>query len=181
MTKPIPGGFGEWIQKNSSLTPRHGSHIAAVLKEFGIIKDTFGKKPIILKFSRLITKNWSGNDPNVAGPQLNRYANDQMSKQVIENNINEIIDTIQLTLNVKKHLPTLILIFSAIDVLAWLNLPHANADVTRKGKEGDVREIWKFDCLDPHHNSKHIRIESVVITNCSQSSDHGTISVFSLI
>jgi hypothetical protein len=50
MTNPIPGGFGEWIQNNSPLTPRHGSHIAAVLKEFGIIKDSFGKKPIMLKF-----------------------------------------------------------------------------------------------------------------------------------
>jgi len=50
MTNPILGGFGEWIQENTSLSPRHGSHIAAVLKEFGIIKDTFGKKPIMLKF-----------------------------------------------------------------------------------------------------------------------------------
>jgi len=50
MTNPIPGGFGEWIQNNSSLTPRHGSHIAAVLKEFGVIKDSFGKKPIMLQF-----------------------------------------------------------------------------------------------------------------------------------
>jgi hypothetical protein len=31
-------------------TPRHGSHIAAVLKEFGIIKDSFGKKTIMLQF-----------------------------------------------------------------------------------------------------------------------------------
>ena len=50
MTNPIPGGFGEWIQKNSSFTPRHGSHIAAVLKQMGIIKDSFGKKPITLQF-----------------------------------------------------------------------------------------------------------------------------------
>jgi len=50
MTNPIPGGFGEWIQNNSSLTPRHGSHIAAVLKEMGIIKGSFGKKPIVLQF-----------------------------------------------------------------------------------------------------------------------------------
>ena len=50
MTKPISGGFGEWIQNNSSLTPRHGSHIAAVLKKIGVIKDSFGKKPIMLKF-----------------------------------------------------------------------------------------------------------------------------------
>jgi len=50
MTNPIPGGFGEWIWDNSQFTPRHGSHIAAVLKEIGIIKGSFGKKPIILQF-----------------------------------------------------------------------------------------------------------------------------------
>jgi hypothetical protein len=55
-----------------------------------------------------------------------------MSKQAIENNINEIIAAIQLCLNAKKHLPTLILIFSTIDVLAWLNRPNANPDVTGK-------------------------------------------------
>jgi len=50
MTNPIPGGFGEWIRNNSSLTPRHGSHIAAVLKEIGVIKESFGKKLIMLQF-----------------------------------------------------------------------------------------------------------------------------------
>ena len=50
MTDPIPGGFGEWIQDNSQFTPRHASHIAAVLKEIGVIKKSFGKKPIILQF-----------------------------------------------------------------------------------------------------------------------------------
>jgi len=55
----------------------------------------------------------------------------KMSEQAIETNINELIGAIQLTLEAKKHLPTLILIYSAIDVLAWLNRPHANLDVTR--------------------------------------------------
>lgn len=50
MTAPIPGGFGEWIQDNTPYTPRHGSHIAAVLKEMGIIKETYGNKPIMLRF-----------------------------------------------------------------------------------------------------------------------------------
>jgi hypothetical protein len=50
MTDPMPGGFGEWIQNNSYWTPRHGSHIAAVLRDLGIIKASFGKKPIMLKF-----------------------------------------------------------------------------------------------------------------------------------
>lgn len=50
MTKPMAGGFGEWIQNNSSLSPKHASHIASVLKELGIIEESFGKKPIMLKF-----------------------------------------------------------------------------------------------------------------------------------
>ena len=50
MTEPPPGGFGEWVRDNTPYTPRHGSHIAAVLKEMGIIKDTYGKRPIILRF-----------------------------------------------------------------------------------------------------------------------------------
>lgn len=50
MTDPIPGGFGEWIKNNSQFSPRHGSHIAAVLKETGVIKESFGKKPIMLQF-----------------------------------------------------------------------------------------------------------------------------------
>lgn len=50
MTDPMPGGFSEWIGENTSLTPRHGSHIAAVLREMGVIKEAYGKKPIMLKF-----------------------------------------------------------------------------------------------------------------------------------
>jgi hypothetical protein len=50
MTDPSPNGFGEWVQNNSSFTPRHASHIAAVLKEFGVIKDSIGKSPITLQF-----------------------------------------------------------------------------------------------------------------------------------
>ena len=50
MTDPIPGGFGEWVQNNSKFTPRHASHIAAVLKEIGVIKESFGKKPIMVRF-----------------------------------------------------------------------------------------------------------------------------------
>lgn len=50
MTNPIPGGFGEWLQNNSPFTPRHGCHIAPVLKELGIIKESYGKKPVMLQF-----------------------------------------------------------------------------------------------------------------------------------
>jgi len=50
MTDPTPNGFGEWIQENSPFTPRHASHIAAVLKEMGVIRESIGKKPIMLQF-----------------------------------------------------------------------------------------------------------------------------------
>ncbi len=49
-TDPMPGGFGEWINNNSLYTPRHGSHIAAVLKDLGIIKRSYGTRPIMLEF-----------------------------------------------------------------------------------------------------------------------------------
>jgi hypothetical protein len=50
VTDPILGGFGEWIKNNSRYTPRHGSHIAAVLKDLGIIKRSYDQKPIMLEF-----------------------------------------------------------------------------------------------------------------------------------
>ena len=50
MTDPIPDGFREWVRDNTPYTPRHGSHIAAVLKEMGIIKESYGKRPIMLRF-----------------------------------------------------------------------------------------------------------------------------------
>lgn len=50
MTNPTSGGFGEWIQENSQFTPRHASHIAAVLKKTGVIKKSFGVSPITLQF-----------------------------------------------------------------------------------------------------------------------------------
>lgn len=55
MTNPIPDGFGEWLQENSrsfgrSLTPRHGSFIAAVLVHEGYIKNSREGNKIILHF-----------------------------------------------------------------------------------------------------------------------------------
>jgi hypothetical protein len=50
MTNPIPRGFGEWVQVNSQFSPRHASHIAAVLKDMGVIKETTGNRPIMLQF-----------------------------------------------------------------------------------------------------------------------------------
>ena len=53
MTDPMPDGFGEWIQDNSNFSPKHGSHIAAVLKDLGIIKRSYGQRPIMLEFYSL--------------------------------------------------------------------------------------------------------------------------------
>ncbi|MFA5869604.1 MAG: DNA-3-methyladenine glycosylase I [Candidatus Bathyarchaeia archaeon] len=55
MTEPIPGGLGEWIQRNSgrygrSLTPRHGSFISAVLVNEGYAKSILKGNLILLNF-----------------------------------------------------------------------------------------------------------------------------------
>ena len=56
MTDPIPGGLGEWIQLNSphlnevSLTPRHGSFIAAILVHEGYITSSLEGNKIMLYF-----------------------------------------------------------------------------------------------------------------------------------
>ena len=56
MTDPTPGGFGEWIQVNSttknrvSLTPRHASHIAAILVHEGYIKSSLKGNAVYLHF-----------------------------------------------------------------------------------------------------------------------------------
>jgi hypothetical protein len=50
MTNPTPRGFGEWIKQNSHFTPRHASHIAAVLREMGLIKRATNNRPIMLQF-----------------------------------------------------------------------------------------------------------------------------------
>jgi len=54
-TKPTPGGFGEWIQENSrkyghTLTPRHGSFIAAILVHERYIHSSLQGNAILLNF-----------------------------------------------------------------------------------------------------------------------------------
>jgi len=55
MTNPTPRGFGEWIKQNSSrygrsLSPRHGSFIAAILVHEGYIQSSLQGKAVILHF-----------------------------------------------------------------------------------------------------------------------------------
>lgn len=54
-TNPTPGGLGKWIQENSkkygcSLSPRHGSFIAAILAHEGYITSEVDGNTIILYF-----------------------------------------------------------------------------------------------------------------------------------
>jgi len=55
MTNPPLGGFGEWIERNSSkygrsLTPRHGSFVAAILVHEGYIRSSLQGNAVILYF-----------------------------------------------------------------------------------------------------------------------------------
>ena len=55
MTNPPLGGFGEWIERNSfkygrSLTPRHGSFVAAILVHEGYIRSSLQGNAVILHF-----------------------------------------------------------------------------------------------------------------------------------
>jgi hypothetical protein len=55
-----------------------------------------------------------------------------MSKDILQKHLDELTGAIRLTLKAKKHIPTLILIYSAIDILAWLNRPLKQKDVERR-------------------------------------------------
>lgn len=56
MTDPPAGGFGDWVQNQSKtlnktpLTPRHGSHIAAILREMGYLRCNLEGNAVILTF-----------------------------------------------------------------------------------------------------------------------------------
>lgn len=54
-----------------------------------------------------------------------------MSKSIIKRHLSELMSVIKYTLDSKKHLPTLILIYSTIDILSWLNRPASKPDVTK--------------------------------------------------
>lgn len=56
MTKPTPGGFGQWVESHSRtlnttpLTPRHGSFIAAILRDMGYLQCHIDGNAVILEF-----------------------------------------------------------------------------------------------------------------------------------
>ena len=56
MTNPTPGGFGQWIMNKSKslneipLSPRHGSFLAAILRDLGYLDCHLDGNAVILKF-----------------------------------------------------------------------------------------------------------------------------------
>ena len=56
MTDPIPGGFGHWIESGSKalngapLTSRHGSFVAAILREMGYLDCILDGNAVVLRF-----------------------------------------------------------------------------------------------------------------------------------
>lgn len=50
MTSPTHGGLGEWVQNNSTLSPRHASHIAAILVHEGFITSNLQRNAVYLYF-----------------------------------------------------------------------------------------------------------------------------------
>ncbi len=55
-----------------------------------------------------------------------------MAKELLYKNINELLDTIEVCINNKILLPSLILLYSGIDIMSYLNLPENRNDVNRK-------------------------------------------------
>ena len=54
-----------------------------------------------------------------------------MSEHAIERHLADLTSAVEMTLSGKKHLPALILIYSTLDILAWLNRPARQRDVAR--------------------------------------------------
>ena len=50
----------------------------------------------------------------------------------LENNLDNIIKSIELCLNAKLQISSLVLLFSGIDIVAWLNRPVSKERATRK-------------------------------------------------
>jgi hypothetical protein len=50
MTSPTRGGLGEWVKQNSSLSPKHCSHIAAILVHEGLIRSSLQGNAVYLHF-----------------------------------------------------------------------------------------------------------------------------------
>jgi len=76
--------------------------------------------------------------------------NDSSDFDVLEKNLNNIIKSIELCLNAKLQISSLILLYSGIDIIAWLNRPVSKEFAN---KEDFIR--WVDDYLLPNSNIKY--------------------------
>ncbi len=72
-----------------------------------------------------------------------------MSKKIYEKNISELINTIDSVFSSKAYLPSLILIYSAIDIMAWLN-----RNKNHQYSDGSDFKAWVSTYLLPDSNLK---------------------------
>lgn len=72
----------------------------------------------------------------------------------LEKNLDNIIKSIELCLNAKLQISSLVLLYSGIDIVAWLNRPVSKKRATRKDF---IR--WVDDYLLPNTNIKYEAID----------------------
>jgi hypothetical protein len=75
--------------------------------------------------------------------------NDSIDFAALEKNLNNIIKSIELCLNAKLQISSLVLLYSGIDIMAWLNRPVSEEFATR-----DDFIKWVDDYLLPNPNIK---------------------------
>ena len=80
--------------------------------------------------------------------------NNSSDFDALEKILDNIIKSIELCLNAKLQISSLILLYSGIDIIAWLNRPASKERVTRKDF---IR--WVDDYLSPNINIKYEAID----------------------
>jgi hypothetical protein len=80
--------------------------------------------------------------------------NDSSDSDALEKNLYFIIKSIELCLNAKLQISSLVLLYSGIDIMAWLNRPVSKEFVN---KEDFIR--WVDDYLLPNSNIKYEAID----------------------
>ena len=80
--------------------------------------------------------------------------NNSSDFSALEKNLVDIIKSIELCLNAKLQLSSLVLLYSGIDIVAWLNRPVSKERATRKDFIN-----WADDYLLPNTNIKYEAID----------------------
>lgn len=75
--------------------------------------------------------------------------NDSIDFDSLEKNLNNIIKSIEICLNAKLQISSLVLLYSGIDIMAWLNRPVLKEFATKEDFIG-----WVDDYLLPNPNIK---------------------------